>query len=148
MIRAGWSPSVRLFEAAACGVPIISDWWDGLSSLFEPDTEILIAKRSADVLDYLQDQGVTPSGGPSARGRGCCGSTAAHRARARAVRRGAHDAAGARRHVVSRRRFLYCPPAPIALIESCTSTRSDWSCARDMALSNADFDFAASPLAA
>ena len=30
MIRCGWSPSVRLFEAAACGVPIISDWWPGL----------------------------------------------------------------------------------------------------------------------
>ena len=30
MIRAGWSPSVRLFEAAACGVPIISDEWPGL----------------------------------------------------------------------------------------------------------------------
>ena len=36
MIRAGYSPSVRLFEAAACGVPIISDWWDGLDTLFEP----------------------------------------------------------------------------------------------------------------
>jgi spore maturation protein CgeB len=54
MIRAGWSPSVRLFEAAACAVPIISDWWDGLDSLFEPDSEILIAESSADVLRYLR----------------------------------------------------------------------------------------------
>jgi spore maturation protein CgeB len=54
MIRAGWSPSVRLFEAAACGVPIISDWWDGLDSLFEPDREMLIAESSADVLRYLR----------------------------------------------------------------------------------------------
>jgi spore maturation protein CgeB len=36
MIRAGYSPSVRLFEAAACGTPIISDEWPGLSELFEP----------------------------------------------------------------------------------------------------------------
>ncbi len=36
MIAAGWSPSVRLFEAAACGTPIISDWWAGLDSLFDP----------------------------------------------------------------------------------------------------------------
>ncbi|MGN6104293.1 MAG: CgeB family protein, partial [Kofleriaceae bacterium] len=43
MVAAGWSPSVRLFEAAACGVPIISDPWDGLDELFEPRTEILIA---------------------------------------------------------------------------------------------------------
>ncbi len=54
MIRAGWSPSVRLFEAAACGVPIISDWWDGLDSFFEPGREILIAETSADVLRYLR----------------------------------------------------------------------------------------------
>ena len=54
MIRAGWSPSVRLFEAAACGVPIISDWWDGLDSLFEPDREILIADSTKDVLRFLR----------------------------------------------------------------------------------------------
>ena len=33
MIRLGYSPSVRLFEAAACGVPIISDWWPGLATI-------------------------------------------------------------------------------------------------------------------
>jgi spore maturation protein CgeB len=33
MIAAGWSPSVRLFEAAACGTPIISDRWDGIETL-------------------------------------------------------------------------------------------------------------------
>ncbi len=44
MIDWGWSPSVRLFEAAACGVPIISDWWSGLDSFFEPGKEILIAR--------------------------------------------------------------------------------------------------------
>lgn len=55
MIRAGHSPSVRLFEAAACGTPIISDWWPGLDELFEPDREILIGKSSADVLRWLQE---------------------------------------------------------------------------------------------
>jgi len=53
MIAAGYSPSVRLFEAAACGVPIISDYWEGLTSFFEEGTEILIAKDSSDVLDFL-----------------------------------------------------------------------------------------------
>src|SRR5206468_12762240 len=42
MIAAGWSPSVRLFEAAACGTPIISDAWDGLETLFSPGREILL----------------------------------------------------------------------------------------------------------
>lgn len=53
MINAGYSPSVRLFEAAACGVPIISDYWDGIDSIFELHTEILIAKSSTDVWDYF-----------------------------------------------------------------------------------------------
>ena len=30
MIRTGYSPSVRLFDAAACGTPIITDNWPGL----------------------------------------------------------------------------------------------------------------------
>ncbi|MEX2670978.1 MAG: glycosyltransferase [Phycisphaeraceae bacterium] len=54
MVRAGYSPSVRLFEAAACGTPIISDWWEGLDQFFEPDTEILIADDTDDVLRYLR----------------------------------------------------------------------------------------------
>mgnify|MGYP001764978704 CR=1 FL=1 len=41
MVKAGWSPSIRLFEAAACGVPIISDAWEGLDHFFEPGREIL-----------------------------------------------------------------------------------------------------------
>lgn len=53
MVRAGHSPSVRLFEAAACGTPIISDPWDGLETLFAPDREIVLARRPADVLALL-----------------------------------------------------------------------------------------------
>jgi spore maturation protein CgeB len=55
MIRCGYSPSVRLFEAAASGVPIISDWWPGLSELFSPGCEILIATCPEQVLGYLRD---------------------------------------------------------------------------------------------
>lgn len=43
MAAMGWCPSGRLFEAAACGVPILSDTWEGLDAFFEPDAEILIA---------------------------------------------------------------------------------------------------------
>ena len=55
MIRCGHSPSVRLFEAAASGVPIISDWWEGLDAFFRPGEEILIAHDGADVLRALRD---------------------------------------------------------------------------------------------
>jgi spore maturation protein CgeB len=54
MIRAGWSPSVRLFEAAACGTPIVSDRWPGIESLLVPHQEILLVDRTADVLDILR----------------------------------------------------------------------------------------------
>ncbi|MEX2574532.1 MAG: glycosyltransferase [Balneolaceae bacterium] len=54
MIDAGFSPSVRLFEAAACAVPVISDAWDGLETFFEPDREILIATSTNDVTEYLE----------------------------------------------------------------------------------------------
>ena len=54
MVRRGWSPSVRLFEAACCGVPIISDWWPGLDTLFDPGREILIARTPDEVLDALR----------------------------------------------------------------------------------------------
>jgi spore maturation protein CgeB len=54
MIKAGYSPSVRLFEAAACGVPIISDYWEGIDSIFEPGKEILIAKTSSEVVEYFR----------------------------------------------------------------------------------------------
>lgn len=53
MIRMGYSPSVRLFEAAACGVPVISDYWEGLDSFFDFGSEILISHSAADTLGYL-----------------------------------------------------------------------------------------------
>jgi spore maturation protein CgeB len=51
----GYSPSVRLFEAAACGSPIISDWWPGLNTIFMPGKHVLVAKSTKDVLVYLRD---------------------------------------------------------------------------------------------
>ncbi|AVR46614.1 glycosyltransferase [Christiangramia fulva] len=51
MIRAGYSPTARLFEAAACGVPIISDFWNGIDSIFEINKEILIAGSSSDAIE-------------------------------------------------------------------------------------------------
>jgi spore maturation protein CgeB len=55
MKSAGYSPSVRLFEAGACAVPIISDWWEGLDTLLEPGREVLLAESADDTLRYLRD---------------------------------------------------------------------------------------------
>ena len=82
MIRAGYSPSVRLFEAAACGTPIISDEWAGLSEFFEPGKEILIASSSEDVVEILREMPETERRaiGERARERVLGAHTAAHRA--------------------------------------------------------------------
>jgi spore maturation protein CgeB len=55
MAGCGWSPSVRLFEAAACGTAIISDPWPGLSELFPENEAVLIARRTEDVVAMLND---------------------------------------------------------------------------------------------
>ena len=54
MVRIGFSPSVRLFEAASCAVPIISDDWRGLNNVFRVGSEILVARNSAEVLRHLK----------------------------------------------------------------------------------------------
>jgi spore maturation protein CgeB len=54
MAAMGFCPSGRLFEAAACATPVITDWWEGLDSFFEPGREILIA-RSADEVTAALD---------------------------------------------------------------------------------------------
>jgi spore maturation protein CgeB len=82
MIRAGWSPSVRLFEAAACGVPIISDSWPGLDEFFVPGEEILISAGPEDTLRYLREvpEPERRAIGERARERVVARHTAAHRA--------------------------------------------------------------------
>ena len=82
MIQSGYSPSVRLFEAAACGTPIISDAWKGLETFFEPGREILIANTSAEVtriLNTMDDHQRTQIGA-RARARILREHTADHRA--------------------------------------------------------------------
>jgi spore maturation protein CgeB len=55
MIAAGWSPSVRLFEAGACQTPIISDEWNGLGELLPEGEAIIIARDTDDVVAALTE---------------------------------------------------------------------------------------------
>ena len=82
MRQAGFSPSVRLFEAAACGTPIISDTWDGLADILRPDSEVLLAESEADILGYVRDlpEERRLQVGARARARVLAEHTAAHRA--------------------------------------------------------------------
>ncbi len=82
MVAAGWSPSVRLFEAAACGAAIISDRWPGLDALLTPGEEILLADSTADVLRILREipEAARRSMGERARARILAEHTSARRA--------------------------------------------------------------------
>ena len=82
MIQMGYSPSVRLFEAAACGVPILSDYWDGLGTVFEIGTEILLTRSAEETLNILREMPDADRMQIAARARArvLASHTAAHRA--------------------------------------------------------------------
>jgi spore maturation protein CgeB len=83
MIKAGYSPSVRLFEAAACAVPIISDRWVGIESFFIPGKEVLLADTPEEIMAILKEYSQEESAriGLRARDRVLLAHTGAHRAR-------------------------------------------------------------------
>jgi spore maturation protein CgeB len=54
MAQAGWCPSGRLFEAAACGAPLLSDSWEGIERFFQPGSEILLADSTEEALAALE----------------------------------------------------------------------------------------------
>ncbi|MDP4174992.1 MAG: glycosyltransferase [Bacteroidota bacterium] len=82
MIKAGYSPSVRLFEAAACGIPVISDYWKGLDELFTLGKEILISGSFKETLSFLKNcsEEQRQKIGQRARERVLSHHTSAHRA--------------------------------------------------------------------
>jgi spore maturation protein CgeB len=82
MVLAGYSPSVRLFEAAACGATIVSDNWPGLDEFFRPGQEILLPASSDDVARYIEhtDERELKLIGRAAMERVLAEHTSAHRA--------------------------------------------------------------------
>lgn len=82
MVRLGHSPSVRLFEAAACGIPIITDGWEGLDAFFKPDRDILVSDGPDDTLHYLRQTTAERARkiGTRARARVLAAHTSDHRA--------------------------------------------------------------------
>jgi spore maturation protein CgeB len=54
MARMGYCPSGRLFEAAACGAPILSDAWEGLDAFFRPGAEVLVAHDTDSAIAALE----------------------------------------------------------------------------------------------
>lgn len=82
MAELGWCPSGRLFEAAACGCPIISDICEGLEAFFAPGQEIITARDTADVVAALDHSDTELKRlAKSAREQTLAQHTSAHRAR-------------------------------------------------------------------
>jgi spore maturation protein CgeB len=81
MAQMGYCPSGRLFEAAACGSPVLSDWWEGLDHFFAPGSEILVASSTDEAIAAIErsDAEICQIG-RSARERALDEHTAAHRA--------------------------------------------------------------------
>lgn len=82
MVAAGYSPSVRLFEASACGACILSDWWIGLDDFLAPGEEILLPRDGTDVASILNEMSSTERLriGARARERILAEHTSEHRA--------------------------------------------------------------------
>lgn len=82
MARMGWCPSGRLFEASACAAPLLSDDWPGLEDFYQPGSEILVARGTADALDALElSDAELARIGRAARERTLAEHTSLHRAR-------------------------------------------------------------------
>jgi spore maturation protein CgeB len=81
MAAYGYCPSGRLFEAAACGAPLLTDTWEGIDTFFAPGREILVVHSAEDVLNALtrNDEELARIA-RAARERTLSEHTAAHRA--------------------------------------------------------------------
>ena len=82
MIAAGYSPSVRLFEASACGAAILSDYWKGLEHFLTPGDQVLLPRDAYEISEII---GSTPEAdrtriGLNARERILSEHTSTHRA--------------------------------------------------------------------
>ena len=80
--RMGYTPTRRLLAAAACGVPVLTDAWDGIDYFFEPHREVFCVNDEQDVLDVLygKEEGHRGKLGGEARRRVLDQHTTGHRA--------------------------------------------------------------------
>jgi spore maturation protein CgeB len=81
MASMGFCPSGRLFEAAACGVPLLTDAWEGLEHFYAPGKEVLVCRTTEDVIRAMElDDFELAKIASAGRERTLGAHTAAHRA--------------------------------------------------------------------
>jgi len=54
MAAIGYSPATRVFEAAGAGACLLTDAWEGIDLFLQPDSEVLVARDGADVVEHLR----------------------------------------------------------------------------------------------
>ncbi|MBB5714839.1 CgeB family protein [Sphingomonas aerophila] len=47
-------PTIRVFEALACGIPLVSAPWDDAEGLFRPGEDYLVARNGAEMTEHLR----------------------------------------------------------------------------------------------
>jgi spore maturation protein CgeB len=121
MVAAGYSPSVRLFEASACGAAILSDSWPGLAEFLTPGSEVLVAADAYEVADILRHTSPRERKrlGQRARERILAQHTSAHRAQQfEQIVRSSTAVPGMARHAVDSRSSSELTHAPGAAARS------------------------------
>jgi len=54
MVRYGFSPPTRVFEAAGAGACLMTDRWEGIELFLEPEQEVIVAESGDQVAERLQ----------------------------------------------------------------------------------------------
>ena len=47
-------PTIRVFEALACGIPLVCAWWDDAEHLFRPGDDFLVARSGDEMRQHLR----------------------------------------------------------------------------------------------
>jgi len=55
MAAVGFSPPTRVFEAAGAGACLVTDYWTGIETFFEPGKEILVARGPEELVGHLHN---------------------------------------------------------------------------------------------
>jgi spore maturation protein CgeB len=56
-------PTIRVFEALACGVPLVSAPWEDTEGLFTPGADFLVARTGGEMREHLATLLASPEAG-------------------------------------------------------------------------------------
>jgi spore maturation protein CgeB len=54
MVRYGFSPPTRIFEAAGAGACLLTDAWEGIELFLEPEREVIVVRDGHELAEHIQ----------------------------------------------------------------------------------------------